>query len=158
MESPRKVGQQHSSHTRSHQHQMPNGTAPARILEYPILAESFEKKEPWYVRAGLGVGAMVIKPESPKGWGWNPAVVTLCLVIVSMGVTAVGALMAGAYYLGQRDNEQRHVLERIEEVQQKADKAADDADKAKQLESYNAGGVDATKGHFKPKEKENKQP
>lgn len=79
----------------------------------------------------------------PKVWTVNPAVVTLCLLIA-------GIVAGGAYYLGQRDTEAKHILERVKQAEDKANAAQADAAKAKQIETYNAGAVDATKGHVKP--------
>ena len=72
-------------------------------------------------------------PENPRGWSLNPATVTLAILIASL-------IAGGSYYIGGRDAEMRHLQDQI-------NKAAADAAKAKQLETYNAGSVDAMKGH-----------
>lgn len=91
------------------------------------------KRRSWLYRAAVWSGVIMATPEHPKGWQLNPATVTLSLVIAGMIAT-------GSYYVGGRDAEMRMLQEKIQ-------KAADDAAKAKQLETYNAGSVDAMKGH-----------
>lgn len=77
----------------------------------------------WWIRAGIWTGLLMSAPP-PKVWTWNPAVITLCLVIA-------GLLTGGGWYLGY----QQAV---IENIKQKADKAASDAATVKSLVSEEA--------------------
>ena len=77
--------------------------------------------------------------ETPRGWSFNPATVTLTLVILGM-------VAGGAYYMGQRDNEARNLLQRIEQAER-------DAAEAKKLQTYSAGVADT---HTKEKEEKKK--
>jgi hypothetical protein len=103
------------------------------VHPWPGLEIITETKQPWYIRAAIWTGVIMATPETPKGWSLNPATVTLALLIASL-------IAGGSYYIGGRDAEMRSLQEQIK-------KAADDAAKAKQLETYNAGSVDAMKGH-----------
>ena len=71
--------------------------------------------------------------ETPRGWSFNPATVTLALVILGM-------VAAGAYYMGQRDNEAQNLLKRIEY----AEKTAKSADTKA---TYAVSGADTKSGH-----------
>ena len=68
-------------------------------------------------------------PHEPKGWNWNPAVITLLLVIAAL-------IASGSFYLGY----ERAVRE---QMQQQINQAAQDAIKAKERETYNAGVLDS---------------
>jgi hypothetical protein len=99
---------------------------------------------PWYIRFGLYTGLLMATPESPKGWSLNPAVVTLIILIASI-------VAAGAYYLGQRDAESRYLMEQLQQAKEDAKNAQTAAQRAIQISSYEAGSVDAQKGHTKEK-------
>lgn len=87
--------------------------------------------------------------ESPKGWTWNPAVITLMIVIAG-GVASFG------YYVGQKDAENRHLLERISEIDKKADAVAVKADSADKKATYAMKDADIESGHADPPKKEKK--
>lgn len=106
--------------------QMNEHAARSNISYYPIRQEVQEPKKPsWILRAATWLGIIMSTPETPRGWSFNPAVITLALVILSM-------VAAGAYYMGQRDSEARTLLERVE-------KAEEDSRRAAQLAAAAAG-------------------
>lgn len=116
---------------------MPNGAAAeARdsVRLFPGFSVQAEEKKPhWLFRTAVWSGVIMSTPENPKGWTFNPSTVTLALVVAGM-------IAAGSYYLGAKDAE-------LKILQRQIDAYTADAAKAKQLETYNAGSVDAMKGH-----------
>lgn len=101
---------------------------------FEVLAD--ERKPHWIYRFAVWSGVIMATtptPENPKGWQFNPATATLAILIASL-------IAGGSYYIGGRDRDIRLLEEQIKEARKNA------AD-AKQLETYNAGSVDAMKGH-----------
>lgn len=122
---------------------------PSRVINlFPGLPprEIRAIKLSWPVRIGLFIGVLMATPESPKGWSLNPAVVTLIILIASI-------VAAGAYYLGQRDAESQHLRQELQQAKDEAKAAAAAAQRAIQISSYEAGSVDAQKGHTTKKGK-----
>ena len=78
--------------------------------------------------------------DTPKGWGFNPAVIGLVLVMISMMVAGIGALMGGAYYVGRQDT-------RLEQIQLQLEAVKADEKRRKELEIYNSRQVDEQDGH-----------
>lgn len=70
-------------------------------------------------RAGIAIGVLMARPEEPKGWGWNPSVITLCILVGSL-------LAGGGYYIGRQASQ-------IEMIQKQADEARKTAQDAKDL-------------------------
>lgn len=102
--------------------------ARSNVSYYPIRQEVEPPKPSWILRASHWLGITMAQTETPRGWSFNPATVTLALVILGM-------VAAGAYYMGQRDNESRTLIERIERAER-------DAAEAKKLQTYSAGVAD----------------
>ncbi len=122
--------------------------ATARAIPFPIhLAESSElptyPKQPWYVRFGIFIGTLMTQPANPKGWGWNPSVITLCLVVLSM---AVGI----AYYVGQKESELRQLKEA-------SDNSTKTAQEALKLATYAVKDADVKSGHAEPSKSPDKK-
>ena len=104
------------------------------VRQWPGLVIAKEEvKQPWYIRAAIWTGVIMSNPETPKGWQLNPATVTLALVVAGM-------IAGGAYYMGKQEAQMQQLLFEIRQAQS-------DAAKAKERETYNAGSVDAIKGH-----------
>lgn len=123
-----------------------NEMSTAKITPFPgfeaLGEEAKERKSPsWAVRLGSFIGVLMANPESPRGWSFNPAVITCVLTIAGM-------VAFGGYYMGQKDAENRQLMERIQ-------KAEADAAEAKKLGIYAAAGQDESTGH-KPTPKEKK--
>ncbi len=87
------------------------------------------------VRFGIAIGVLMAAPP-PKVWTWNPSVITLLILIASL-------LLGGGYYLGTLDAERKLMEQRLQKAEQ-------DAEKAKQIGSYTAGATDAQRGHLDP--------
>lgn len=115
--------------------QMPNDAAIKGTVHHWPGLEIAQPKQPRsrFFRAAVWLGVIMPTPDNQKGWTFNPATVTLAILVLSL-------IAGGAYYIGGRDAEMRHLQNQI-------NKAQEDAQKAKQLETYNAGSVDAMKGH-----------
>jgi hypothetical protein len=82
----------------------------------------------WWLRVTNWIGLTMANEQKPSGWSWNPATITLSLVIA-------GGLYAGGWYMGQKDKDYQHLLEKIQ-------KAETDAAEAKKLQTYSAGVAD----------------
>ena len=89
------------------------------------------------------------KPESPNGWGFNPAVVTLTLVVVGMIGGLISMAAVGGYYLGKLDTERQMQEQRINILQDVAERARDKA-------IYATKEADIKSGHANPPEKPKK--
>lgn len=85
-----------------------------------------QDKPSWIYRLFLFLGVTMANPENPRGWSFNPATATLTLTIA-------GLLLGGGYYMGHRDNENKHLLERIAATESVAAAAAKNAQDAKDL-------------------------
>lgn len=106
----------------------------SNVLTYPVhLTE--RTKRPFYIRIGILAGVLMNQPEHPKGWTWNPAVITLCLIIASL-------LVGGGYFIGRQSM-------MIESIQQKTAETRAIADDARKLATYSARDVDNSSGHTK---------
>ena len=91
--------------------------------------KQYQQKQPsWIYRLFLLLGIIMANADDPKGWNLNPAVITLALTIA-------GLLLIGGYYVGQRDAESRHLLERIAIAEK-------DAAEARKLQTYSSGVAD----------------
>lgn len=108
-------------------------TIPFPVLKAENVVLPEERKPFWLVRFGLWIGTLMVRPNEPKGWGWNPSVITLLLVIA-------GLLTSGGWYLGVQWAESR-------QMQKEIDAFTEDARKAKERQTYNAGQLDAQRGH-----------
>lgn len=114
----------------------------ASILTFPGLEELEKPKKLWWIiRILILLGVAMPNTENPRGWSWNPAVITLT-------ITIAGLIFGGGYYIGSTDAEKRHLLERIAVAEKNA------AD-AKQLGTYAVSGRDSETGH-KPEQKKEK--
>ena len=102
--------------------------ARSNISYYPMRDEVERPRPSWILRATNWLGITMTRTDNPRGFSFNPAVITLVLVIAGM-------VAGGAYYMGQRDAENRHLLERLQ-------KAEMDAAEAKKLQTYSAGVAD----------------
>ncbi len=109
---------------------MNNGAAvaAAKAIPYPIhLAGSSElpiiPEHTRFVRTGLWMGILMTKPNTPSGWGWNPASVTFGMVAVVAIFGAIATLMGASYYVGQRDAELRLMNEKMTETKAAAEDA-----------------------------------
>jgi hypothetical protein len=120
-----------------------------RLAETSQIPEVNRPEWGWLIRFGIRSGAIMTKPESPNGWGFNPAVVTLTLVVVSMVGGLVSMVAIGGYYMGKLDAERTMQEQRIAVAEQTA-KAADT--KA----TYVLSKDDQENGH--PKATEKKKP
>lgn len=105
----------------------------SNISYYPIRQEVEDPKPSWILRAANWIGVTMAQPEHPRGWSFNPATVTLMLVILGM-------VAGGAYYMGQRDNESQNLLKRLEAAEKKAESADTKA-------TYAVSGKDKEDGH-----------
>lgn len=116
--------------SRSNVHHWP-GTAVNQI-ESPVRF--------WLLRATDWIG-ITMKTETPSGWSFNPATVTLALVVA-------GGILTGGYLWGENVTERRHLLQRIEQAEK-------DAAEAKKFSIYATAGADEASGHKpEPKEKQ----
>lgn len=118
--------------------------AKSNIRYIPSLnqTEAEPKQTPLWLRVTNAVGLTMANAQDPKGWSWNPATITLMLVIMSM-------VAAGAYYMGNRDANDRHLIERLD----KAEKSAAQAEKL----AIAAAAGDKGPGHPEPTPKEPKK-
>lgn len=124
-------------------HQMhENSIAIKRPYHVVNQREEMPKKPSWIIRLLNYLGVTMPNTESPRGWSFNPATITLTL-------TVAGLLVGGGYYVGQKDRETQHLLERIQ-------KAETDAAEAKKFSVYAAAGADEASGH-KPNQRETKK-
>ena len=116
-----------------------NEAVRSNISYYPVRQEvEVPKKPSWVLRATNWLGVTMAHTENPRGqWSFSPAVITLSLVILSM-------VAGGAYYMGQRDNENRNLMERIQKVEE-------DSRRASQLAAAAAGQAGHTNTNTKPK-------
>ena len=116
---------------------MNEGVIKAKIIPLPILENLIEEQEPerpsWWIRFWIWAGVLMTKPESPRGFGANPATITLSLTILFM-------VAGGAYYVGQKDAESRQILERLAVAEKKAEQADTKA-------TYAVSGKDKEEGH-----------
>lgn len=122
---------------------MANGSI-ATTKHFPALASKPDEAEivesPWYIRFGVWIGTLMVQPEIPKGWGWNPSVITLCIVVLSL-VASV------SYYMGSANAESKSMMMRLE-------KAETDAAEAKKLSAYQAGVADVHSAESKDGKKD----
>jgi len=94
----------------------------ATIYQHPILGNpptDDKPPKPSWVIWLCNVFGVIDMPNTPRIWGFNPAVVTL----ISMLVLTIGG---GGYYLG-------HQAAIIENIQKQADAANEAAKKAKDI-------------------------
>lgn len=83
------------------------------------------------------------QPDTPRGWGWNPAVLTLCLVvlgIVASGSYYVGHLAAEVEYLKQQQQHTEAVAQDASKVATYAVKQQDSGDGHKAVANTNTSG------------------
>lgn len=92
-----------------------------------------EKKLSWLIRLTNWIGITMARTEDPRGWSFNPATVTLTLVIVSM-------VAGGAYYMGRRDNQADAIEQQLREIKGIATQADEKA-------TYAVAGKDKEDGH-----------
>lgn len=107
------------------------------ISKFPVLinTEGEEPRQPrykWLLPLCNWVGITMTSTEHPRGWQWNPATVTLFVVVLGM-------IAVGFYWMGQRDSETRQLLDRLERIEKTAQQA-------KELSIAGAAGA----GHEKP--------
>ncbi len=125
---------------------------PIHIVGSSELPDIFETKLPWYVRFGVFIGTLMTQPANPKTWGFNPSVITLCLLIA-------GILTSGGWYIG-------HQAAIIEDLQKDSIETKGVAGKAESKSDYAVAKVDGGDGHVvknptptpKQKVKENSKP
>lgn len=103
------------------------------------LPPSPKRELPWVIRATTWIGITMATPETPRGWSFNPATVTLALIVA-------GGILTGGYLWGENVTERRHLMERLQ-------KAEADAAEAKKFSIYATAGADEAAGH-KPNQKE----
>lgn len=108
-------------------------TPKLEVLKFPGFPPAAPRSTSRLGRFLQYTGVAMPNTELPRGWSWNPSVITLLILIASL-------LLGGGYYLGVLDAERTHMQQRLQ-------KAEDDAFKAKQLESYNSGQLDALRNH-----------
>lgn len=112
------------------------------VPTYPIhLVEPFRPSDepralPFWARWLIYAGVFMSQPAEPKGWGWNPSVLTLCLVVASL-------IAGGSYYLG-------HQAAIIENLQQKQVETQSVAGDAINKSLYAISKVDGGDGHAQP--------
>ena len=89
------------------------------VSQFPSLEVYDETVTPsWSVKIGNILG-VVDMPTQPRIWGFNPAVITLLILIG-------GILLSAGYYVGRQS-------EQINNIQRQAEDAKNDAKKAKDI-------------------------
>lgn len=104
-----------------------------RIAESSEMPKITKRRLAWYLRLGIRIGTLMAQPANPKGWGWNPSVITLCIVIGGILFTA------GMYIQHERDAVE--TLQREHEATQRM------AESSKRESSYAVAKVDGGDGH-----------
>ena len=97
------------------------------------LPPSPKRELPWIARATNWIGITMSTPETPRGWSFNPATVTLALIVA-------GGILTGGYLWGENVTERRHLMERIKVAEDKAGAADEKA-------TYAVAGKDKQDGH-----------
>jgi hypothetical protein len=116
-----------------------NGLESARLLTSPIWETDEEKPSPGKVVRVLNwTGITMANSENPRGFSFNPAVITLFLMILSL-------VAGGGWYLGYQARQ-------LEELRQSVIEAKQKAEHAETLGTYAAAGTDEQNGH-KPEKK-----
>jgi hypothetical protein len=72
----------------------------------------------WWLRLTHFLGITMVNEQKPNSWQFNPATVTLALVLF-------GLVAGGSYWVGQRDANDRHLLERLDRMEKTAQQAKD---------------------------------
>lgn len=82
--------------------------------------EGPELRRWWLLRVTdrVGITMATLNDKNPNGWSINPATITLTLVVA-------GLIAGGSYYMGQRDNDAKHMMDRLEQAEIDAKKAKD---------------------------------
>lgn len=91
------------------------------ISKFPVLinTEDDEPRQPrykWLLPLCNWVGITMTSTEHPRGWQWNPATVTLFVVVLGM-------IAVGFYWMGQRDSETQQLLQRLDRIEKTAQQA-----------------------------------
>lgn len=71
--------------------------------------------------------------DTPKGWGWNPSVLTLCLIVA-------GLIAGGAYYIG-------HMAAQVEFLERQAQHTEAVAQDAQKVATFTNATSDKGDGH-----------
>lgn len=116
---------------------------PARILpihgtRVPVVEDVIKRPRGYGEPSRIGrslifIGAAMAQPDIPRGWGWNPSVITLCIVILSIVASA-------AYFIG-------HLSAQVEQLRQQYVQTDLKAEDAKTKATYAARDVDNADGH-----------
>jgi hypothetical protein len=104
----------------------------------------------WGIRFLLWIGAIMVKPDTPKGWGWNPSVIGLGISVVTLLLVIAGLIAAGGFWVGHQQAE----IEFMRQQNQQTQAIAVDASKQA---TYAVKQSDTGDGHMKDdKKKEGK--
>ncbi len=128
---------------------MPNEAVISKPIPFPSLLgtdETLPTRLPWYIRCGVWVGTLMVKPDVPKGWGVNPSVITLCILIA-------GIIASGAYYIGHQAAMLDQMQERMNQVDAKAEDAHTKATYAISKSDGGDGHEQSNTAKVKPKGK-----
>lgn len=119
------------------------------VSEFPIFGTNEDDpavrpvkvapKPSWIYRFCVWYGVIMPNPDHPRGWTFNPAVITLTILIA-------GLLTGAGYYVGEKNTESRHLLERLQ-------KAEEDARVARELSVAQSGQLGHTPPTPTPQEK-----
>ena len=108
----------------------------ATVREFPIHSTTGTKDKgelSRLVKILIWMGTLMPQPDTPRGWGWNPSVITLCLV-------TLGIVASGAYYIGHLAAE----VEFLKQQQMHTEAVAQDASK---VATYAVKESDKGDGH-----------
>src|SRR6185369_2755667 len=103
------------------------------IVQTPASIPREKGELSWWLRFWTWLGVIMAQPDNPRGWGWNPSVITLCLVIL-------GIVASGAWYIG-------HLAAEIEFLKQSQQETRSTADDAHSKSLYAISKVDGGDGH-----------
>ncbi len=97
------------------------------IRRHENTAPEVEPKRSRFLCATDWLGFTMARTEDPRGWSFNPATVTLAILIA-------GLLTGGGYYVGSTDTERKDVQQRLKTAEETAtntliQKAVDDKEK-----------------------------
>ena len=108
----------------------------AIVREFPIqtTTEPRDKGElSRLIKILIWTGTLMAQPDTPRGWGWNPSVITLCLVILSIVASA-------AYFIG-------HLTAEVEFIKQQQTHTEAVAQDALKVNTFATADGDKGDGH-----------